>query len=249
MRKEERRTVLKSVLMLPFFATAAKGQLAAETSQKGPLLSAEDYQMMFLGVRILRHVNTAQGWYRNQVGRYDSIRMIKDSEAMQKLLKSPHADRAGIGANLHSHLRFDDKEIVPGWQFKLGLNEDGSGYVTTMTPVDNESLNGLSSSEKGVIYEGRVIADGEHVSSLDPVAALNEPTQIKSTKSPGLSRTTGWLRTLALGAALPGGDCFGCRFCGGSYPCCCYQCCSCQQVPIGNCINCGCSCIWCCCIY
>jgi hypothetical protein len=173
---------------------------------------------------------------------------------MNKLLKDPKAEKAGIGASLHARFHFDKPEIVPGWRLSLGPAADWLGYVALVTPAGrSDSMPAYASDERGVIFQGMALDGGigtsittarETVGSAGPITA-----QTGQTETPP-RRLRSVIQNFALGPA-PNFFCIGCQACRGEFSCCCGDCCSCQDGPVDSlCYNCGCpSCVWCCCLY
>ncbi len=253
-----RRTFVQRLAGLPFLAlgTAKTQSMAQESGVTA--VDQEIFERKYLAVRALRLVNTAELWQKNWSAAYASISDLGDSKVVEQIRQNARMETAGMGRSLLSMVRFEDfKHFLPGWELSFTLADDSLHYISMLTSSDKNLPVAFSTDEGGRIYQGKPI-EGEPSPSANERAAgaVAASTPIKSAGwMPARSRLRSFIRNVAFVQASPDTPCgncgSGCRYCCQSYPCCCGLCCSCQS---GGCegmngINCGCSCIWCCCIY
>jgi|ERR1700733_3469523 len=233
-----RRTLVKGLLSYPFVLSLPR---IGAADQNG--VSRDDYEERYRAVRALRLLNTAQLRHKTANGCYADISLLKDSDAMGRVVASKTALGMGIGKSLYDSLKFGQKEILPGWSFNFAIAEDALGYVARL---QNTSVQGgFSTDEVGVIYEGLPMDTDTIPSTVDAQDVITGSDAIHSHANPTSTRLAAFVRTIAMGTPAPQQCCF-CR----DYTCCCGLACSCQSTPVGDCNDCGCgSCIWCCSIY
>lgn len=229
----KRRTLVKQFLNLPIVASIFK----FSSFQSKPLPDSETRrrQAEFLAVSIVRLINTAQAWHFESFGHYTDLETLRNSEAMSKLLRSERAEKHGIGRSLHSKLRFDMPEIVPGWKLKFTLGENQNSYAATLSDISGEKMGSFTSDDSGII------------SASDPLAIMNA----KQTQTPR-RRLMSLVGSIIFGPlAVPQSSCtcpYG--FCTECFLFCDEYCCpsqSCRKIFFSGCFSCGCvSCIWCC---
>lgn len=249
MLTRERRKVLKSFLTVPLLSLAGKvnlfGQILNGTSETDQV---EAFQSRYLAVQILRHINTAQLWFKAEYGHFGQLSELNDSFVMERFLQDKRVEKAGLGTTFHSRLQFSQKEILPGWSFKFGSYGDQMGYLARISPTGSNETVSFSTDETGLIYQGKALDEDPQEASQGARATLDSATPIVTSRSVAPNRLVRALRNMAVS---PDFFCIGCSACGPPVPCCCGDCCSCQAIGIaGQCINCGCpSCVWCCCLF
>jgi hypothetical protein len=244
----ERRSIVKRLLALPFVSFMGVRDVLAQVPP--PAVNEEDHSQKFLAVSILRHINTAESWHRHESGHFGGLEELNDSTAMNRLLKHPQAEKAGIGASLHARLHFVTPEVVPGWRLSLTPTADGLGYVALVTPVGRpDSMPSYASDERGVIFQGSALDASVGTCTTTAREAVGSPAPITTQTEASPRRLRSVIRNFAFGPASHF-ICLGCTAC-VEFPCCCGDCCSCQNGTVGTlCINCGCEgCPWCCCLF
>jgi hypothetical protein len=245
MEKQNRRRLLQVLATAPGFLVAGVKSVLAGTQAPSNQTNA-DYPHRYVGVSVVRLLNTAQAWHRNAGGAYAGLPELHNSSALQRLRDWDEAERVGIGKTLIDSLNFDSDEIVPGWALKFHLFEDRAGYFMTLKDLTKTPTTVFSTDHIGLIYEG-VPLPGSKV-NLDSITDLEE-FKLRSNLRPLAAsphRNKAVLqfvtRTLTMFACL-----VGCQSC--SDPPCCHSCgCTCMDSNIDQlCVNCGCeSCYWCC---
>jgi hypothetical protein len=237
-----RRNLLKSFLALPF-VHGTFGRFIKE----GPQLLINDaaFEQKYLAVRILRHINTVQAWHKREVKHYAGVNEFISSPTVRKFLDAGTAERAGLGASFYSQLKFDAKEIVPGWRFTLTLSDGRQRYMASVSPVNGDEFPAFSTDERGIIYQGRPLDAGSPTNVATADRMLESSMPIRHMNKFGLRY---YLESVVGGLAFaPKPLICACRAC-RDYPCCFDPCCSCASDCPGLvcCIDCGCeSCVWC----
>jgi hypothetical protein len=250
MVEPRRRSLLKSIATLPFAPFVGKlGSFAQLGTGASGSQAEQEYQQKYLAVRILRHINTVQAFFRKELQQYADVEDFKSSDTVRKFLDSGVAERAGIGRSLYEQLQWDEKEIVPGWQLTLLRSTDRNRYLVSLRPAGAaEEFPTFATDERGLIHEGQPLAIDAVAQATTIEELVDSPKPIRTHPSSAPSRLGAILSSLALIPSSLAILCL-CKHC-GYYNCCCDSCCGgCQTGcdPAFNCcLNCGCSaCVWC----
>jgi hypothetical protein len=220
-----RRSLLKMFASLPAISWLSSLDLLAKANQAVlPSASPNDLQ-----VQILRHINTAQSWYKADNGRFTDLARLNASATMQRVLSDPRVVDVGLGKQLHEQLRFEGPEITAGWRLNFAVSDDGSRYAASLLPTEPIGHLSLATDERGVIYKGTKLTSG-------PLTAAMRADEVVQQRLP--NRAISFVRGIAFALA-------SCSYCDPG--CLCLSCC-CTTQYCGDCgcTNCGCSsCVWC----
>jgi len=235
MWETNRRAVVRNLLRIPVIAGIAKLGLFGSGASVGMEEETDD-DKKFLGVRILRLINTAQLRHFEAYGHFAEFAELGQSEPVAKWLDTERAEKAKIGRSLFSTLHFDSNEIVPAWKFEYKLKDDRRGYSVVLKDNLGGGLGAFSTDQRGVIFEGEpVTAPVSELEWQSPDLLVSGKPIESGPHNPG--KHVSFFRRIAFGPISVLADC-----CGGCCPGC-----SCFNEP--QCQNCGCTCcIWCCCL-
>jgi hypothetical protein len=243
----DRRSLLKRFFALPFVTPLLGAEPAAGLGTSHSVDEAT-HSELFRAVRILRHLNTVQAWYRSETGFYDPLSAVAASRAMELLLSSRLAEKSGIGRSLHAELDMNGDEIVPGWTLGFSLRGDRLGYEATLLPRETQRFSGFATDNRGVIFQGKPLGARSEECNSDPYENLTAPRPIVSAPRPAPRLGERILRTVALGVPQDCGAQY--TFCSPDFACYTCNCFTCSYTMWSghSCINCGCPpCVWVCC--
>ncbi len=256
MGTDDRRTALKKLLTFSWLgATVGSADLEAATPQ--PSVPSAVQQHRYLGVQVLRFLNTAQVWTFQEVGRYLTASQLKGSPAVERMRTAEFLKAPGLGGKFIETLDLSGAEIASGWRLHLFVPEDRLQYIAVLENTSATHLGGFATDQRGVIVELDKACNPAEVAAIGsardlPGARLAVASHQHGRRG-GLRGATAYLASLS-GAAAPRDWCWwGCwgSCCACSDFVCCFDCtCHCQTsvTPPLNCYSCGCaSCIYACC--
>jgi hypothetical protein len=243
-----RRALLGRLLALPAAVTAmTKASFGQVTNAP---IQDPNYEHKFLAVNVLRLINTAEAWHNRDNGFYADMNQLVASSVIEQI-RARLKSNENLGDSLQSHVRFLEKEIVPGWALAFKVSDDRKGYVADLTDVSGKVRCNFSSNERGVIYQNLPLDSLATPTGVQASTEREKPVSWEATLNSPKSFGSSFRNALKGIVPLPFLICL-CKVC-TDFPVCCSPCCnSCSTVcGIGFgcacCVNAGCqSCPWCC---
>jgi hypothetical protein len=230
-----RRGFLRTLAALPVFGFSS-GAFSQATTTNG-----NEDEHLFLGVQLMRLLNTAQAWHRNEHGTFASKSELRHSHALSMLHDSHQAETRGIGRTLLDRFQWTGEEVVPGWLLRLETSDPPKGYLLLARSTLSKSV-AFVTDERGVIYDARSIAENPRFPAADPLKEVVQHSGIT-----GNGRIRRALSTVfgsflfQYCATYCTWECTCCWSCQGSVP---------PGCEHGTYFNCGCQpCVWCVCPY